>query len=190
MRVSIPATFELDIDPEALEDFLLNLGVAQTRHDRAPDPLLSDMGLSMFVQSVARLEESSQALWEYLLTHTRTDAPVPDRMRESLILAILCRFFQYDAVVRRPVMRREGERARWSVDVALRDRSGSILATSMGESPWFEPDSLEQSASAFQGAALHGFRDAARQRFPFGAPYDAEEGLITSSSQSAAPESK
>jgi hypothetical protein len=175
MRVSIPASFEIHLDPEALEDFLIDLGVAQARHDRAPDPLLSDMGLSMFVQSVAKLEESSQKLWEYLLANVRTEAPVPDRMREALILAVLCRFFQYDAVVRHPVLHREGERARWRVEVALRDRSGSVLAQSAGESPWFDPESLEQSASAFQGAALHGFRDAARQRFPFGAPYDAEE---------------
>lgn len=190
MRVSIPATFELDIDTEALEDFLLNLGVAQTRHDRAPDPLLSDMGLSLFVQSVSRLEESSKALWEYLLANVRTDAPIPDRMRESLILAVLCRFFQYHAVIRRPVMRREGGRARWSVDVVLRDRSGSILAQSAGESPQFDPDSLEQSASAFQGAALHGFRDAARQRFPFGAPYDAEEAALSSPIEAAVRDPK
>jgi hypothetical protein len=180
MRVSIPASFEIQLDPEALEDFLLNLGVAQTRHDRAPDPLLSDTGLSMFVQSVARLEESSQKLWEYLLANIRTEAPIPDRMREAVILAILCRFFQYDAIVRHPAMRREGERARWSVEVILRDRSGSVLARSAGNGPWFDPKSLEQSASAFQGAALHGFRDAARQRFPFGAPYDAEEAAAPS----------
>jgi hypothetical protein len=188
MRVSIPTGFELRLDPEALEDFLINLGVAQARHDRAPDPLLSEMGLSMFVQSVARLEESSEALWEYLLANVRTEAPIPERMRESLILAVLCRFFQFDAIVRRPVMRREGERARWTVDVALRDRSGLVLAQSVGESPWFDPESLEQSAAAFQGAALHGFRDAARQRFPFGAPYDAEEAEPSGATGSATRE--
>lgn len=177
MRVTLPLTFNLDIDEAAIQDLQIDFGAAVKRHARGVDwshgfPTISEEGLAAFRTRLRAREK----LWKMLIQSIKLPPEAPARLESLVALSALCQLFQIEAHVATARLLPIQEDAHWDVEIHLTDRAGNLLANAMTiSSAPFPPDDHYKSHSAFFGAVVEGVRECARNYFVVGEAYDDQD---------------
>jgi hypothetical protein len=176
MKIRLPITFDLPVDAERLENLLIDHGVAVQKHDReaeAAGPLnATDQMIAAFLER----EESRKRLWSFLDETLDLPNDAPIRLKDLLILSLLCGLFAVEVNVRSIVLEAVGSvRGCWKIEVQLTDSKGRFRGNGISVSSSFDPSDHAASLTAFFGTIADAFRESARRVFAMSELYDDQD---------------
>lgn len=173
MKVSLPLSFEIDVDDEALRELQIDFGSAKANHLKALSRI-PELDPEEVKGAAYELYMSLERLWDFLYSRVSFAYPTPNRFKGMICLAAICNLYQIEASVHSAELETRGG-ASWNVTLRFKDSRGGLLYKSVGISGPFTASSDRASFDAFFTAIIEALREGARILHPSSDLYDDED---------------